>query len=357
MNVFRLSLCLSFYFNSLVFAGEAAMAEEFSDTGRVKPIFQDGKYANPFPIDSSKIPRKINMFRMLFRPENKNTRPAHLLPTRKANIEQAFPQEQNGLHITWLGHSSLLAQIDGVRILIDPVFANEVSPVPLLRSIRRFQENAPVSADELPFIDAVFISHDHYDHLNAETIIALAPKVGYFLMPSGVGQYLKMWGIDSEKIREYTWWEEGVIQGLSKQKLRFVCAPARHFSKRSLFENNRTLWASWVFIGHAHRLFYSGDTSYGFHFKQIGHHYGPFDVTLIENGQYNINWPYSHILPEDGVQAHLDLRGKSMLPVHWGSFTLSTHDWQEPIERVTRAAEAKGVHLLKPQVGETWSSR
>jgi L-ascorbate metabolism protein UlaG (beta-lactamase superfamily) len=341
---------------SSVLAGEFMPTDEqFTDIGRIKPLFQNGKFANPEPIDSARIAQRLNVWgalKKLMVGKSKNTKPPKPLPAQQVNIDKAFPENQNGLYVTWLGHSSLLVQIDGVRILIDPVFANNVSPIPLI-GVRRFQKQAPISADALPFIDAVFISHDHYDHLNAETIIALEQKTGYFLMPSEVAKYFKIWGIDSTKIREYTWWEEGAIQGLSGQKLRFACTPARHFSKRSLFENNKTLWASWVFMGHTHKLFYSGDTSYGLHFKQIGNHYGPFDLTLMENGQYSIYWPYSHILPEDGVRAHLDLRGKAMLPVHWGSFDLSIHNWNEPIERVSAAAKTQGVMLLTPQVGQT----
>jgi L-ascorbate metabolism protein UlaG (beta-lactamase superfamily) len=268
------------------------------------------------------------------------------------NTKQAFPENQKGLYVTWLGHSSLLVQIDGVRILIDPVFTNNVSPVPLIR-VRRFQERVPLNVEELPFIDAVFISHDHYDHLDKEAILALVNKTGYFLMPKGVGEHLRNWGIGSDKIREYTWWQEGTIQGLSKQILRFACTPSRHFSKRSIFDNDKTLWASWVFIGSEHRVFYSGDTGYSLHFKQIGHHYGPFDLTIIENGQYSIYWPDIHLLPEHGVQAHLELQGKIMLPVHWGSFDISIHDWWEPIERVSAAAKSQNVPILTPQVGQT----
>jgi len=346
MGVFFLLICLS----SFAFAGE----DQLLDTGRIQPIFQDGKYINPFPIDSSKIQqRSRSIFRFLFRPKAENSKPATLLPTKYADVNNALPKEQNGLYVTWLGHSSLIVQIDGVRILIDPVFENEVSPVPLLRSVRRFQKDAPVSADELPFIDAVFISHDHYDHLNAKTIIELASKVGYFLVPIGVGAYLKMWGVSSEKIQEYTWWQEGKLQGKSGQTLRFACTPARHRSGRSLYGGNTSLWASWVLIGHTHRLFYSGDTGNGVYFKQIGHRFGPFDVTLIENGQYNVRWSHNHLFPEDGIQAHLDLRGKYMIPVHWGSFDLSPHNWREPIERATSAAKEQGVNLLTPQIGET----
>jgi L-ascorbate metabolism protein UlaG (beta-lactamase superfamily) len=245
-------------------------------------------------------------------------------------------------------------QIDGVRILIDPVFGNDVSPVPLL-GVKRFQKKIPVSLEELPFIDAVFISHNHRDHLERETITELDSNVGFFLTPLGVGRILREWGIDSAKVREYNWWQEASIKGSSGQVLKFACAPARHFSGRGLTDWNKTLWASWVFIGSVHRVFYSGDTSYSFHFRQIGYHYGPFDLTLIENGQYSIHWPDSHIMPEDGVKANMELNGKYMLPVHWGSFNLSIHDWWEPIERASREAKKKGVKLLTPRVGQTLS--
>ena len=265
-----LSLC------SFALAGEIMpIDEQFSDSGRVQPVFKNGEYSNPFPIDSSLIhpSRKGGVFNW-FRSKEKATKPAKPLPAQSVDVKQAFPENQNGLYVTWLGHSSALLQIDGVLLLIDPIFTNNVSPVVFV-SIKRFQKKAPVTAEELPFIDAVFISHDHYDHLNAEAMLALEPKVGYFLMPSGVGQYFRKWGIEESKIREYAWWEEGAIKGASGQILRFACTPSRHFSKRSLFERNKTLWASWAFIGHTHRVFYSGDTGYGLHFKQIGHHYGP----------------------------------------------------------------------------------
>ncbi|MDR2581022.1 MAG: MBL fold metallo-hydrolase [Fibromonadaceae bacterium] len=329
------------------------MKEQSADIERTMPIFKDGRYANPWPVDSTQIPPRMKGGILNWLRAKKNaTKPAKPLPMQRIDVKQAFPENKEGLYVTLLGHSSLLVQIDGVRLLLDPVFTNNVSPVSLV-NIRRFQKNAPITAEELPFIDAVFISHEHYDHLEKSAILALAPKTGYFLMPLGVGKHLRKWGVDSAKIREFTWWQEGTIQGSSGQTLRFVCTPARHFSKRTLFKHNETLWASWAFIGSKHRLFFSGDTGYGPHFKQVGHHYGPFDLTLIENGQYSIYWPYSHVTPEQGVQAHLDLQGKTMMPIHWGSFDLSIHDWWEPIERAVKAAEIQKVKLLTPQVGQT----
>jgi L-ascorbate metabolism protein UlaG (beta-lactamase superfamily) len=321
---------------------------QLADTGRVEPVFKDGRFANPFP--SEKVSH-WNAMKAHFS-EKGTTRPPQPLPADSVDIEKAFPDKQNGLHVTWLGHSSFLMQIDGVRVLIDPVFENNISPVPLL-GIKRFQKKSPVSAEGLPFIDAVFISHSHRDHLERKTIEELADNVGFFLTPLGVGGILRDWGIDSAKVREYGWWQEGELKGLSGQTLKFACAPARHFSGRGLTDWNKTLWASWVFIGSEHKVFYSGDTSYGFHFRQIGHHFGPFDLTLIENGQYSVHWRYSHIMPEDGVKAHLELKGNYMLPVHWGSFNLSLHDWWEPVERASKEAESKGVKLLTPRIGQT----
>jgi L-ascorbate metabolism protein UlaG (beta-lactamase superfamily) len=321
---------------------------QLADTGRVEPAFKDGRFVNPFPQESV---NHWNAMKAHFS-EKGTTRPPKHLPADSVDIKKAFPTEQNGLHVTWLGHSSFLMQIDGVRVLIDPVFGNDVSPVPLL-GIKRFQKKSPVSTKDLPFIDAFFSSRGHRDHLERKTIEELADNVGFFLTPLGVGGILREWGIDSTKIHEYNWWQEGAVKGLSGQTLKFACTPARHFSGRGLTDWNKTLWASWVFIGSEHKVFYSGDTSYGFHFRQIGHHFGPFDLTLIENGQYSVHWRYSHIMPEDGVKAHLELKGKYMLPVHWGSFNLSLHDWWEPVERASKEAESKGVKLLTPRVGQT----
>jgi L-ascorbate metabolism protein UlaG (beta-lactamase superfamily) len=325
---------------------------QLDSTGRMEPIFKDGKYANPFPSK----PVNLNPWKAIKIHLNEKgiTRPSQPLPTDSVDIKKAFPEEQTGLHVTWLGHSTFLIQIDGVRILIDPVFGKDVSPVPLF-SVKRFQKEIPVSVEELPFMDAVFVSHNHRDHLERRTITELASNVGFFFVPLGVGNILLEWGLDSSQVREYNWWQEESIKGLSGQVLKFACTPARHFSGRSLTDWNKTLWASWVFIGSKHRIFYSGDTSYGFHFKQIGNHYGPFDLTFIENGQYSIYWPDSHIMPENGVKAHLELNGKQMIPMHWGSFNLSIHNWWEPIERVSKEAQEKGVKLLTPRIGQTLS--
>ncbi|MDR1811552.1 MAG: MBL fold metallo-hydrolase, partial [Candidatus Fibromonas sp.] len=332
---------------------EEDIMQQFTDTGRIEPIFKDGKYANRSPA------KKVNAWDAFrSRANNKaKTEPSKFLPADSIDFAKAFPENKDGLYITWLGHSSLMMQIDGVRVLIDPVFSNNISPVPLF-GVRRFQKKPPLSAEnmeDLPFIDAVFISHDHYDHLDRQAIAMLEPNVGFFLAPLGVGSILRDWGIDSAKVREYAWWQEGGVKGLSGQILNFACTPSHHFSGRSPFNRNGTLWASWVFRGAVHKVFYSGDTGYDLHFRQIGYHYGPFDLNIIENGQYSVHWPSSHLMPENGVKAHLELKGKYMMPVHWGTFNLSIHDWWEPVERVSKEASEKGVHLLTPRIGQTLS--
>jgi L-ascorbate metabolism protein UlaG (beta-lactamase superfamily) len=322
--------------------------KQLADTGYILPIVGSKKFANRLPQKTD----TWNAVKSWF--SNKSaTKPSQDLPADSVDIKKAFPENHDGLYVTWLGHSSLLMQIDGIRILIDPVFSNSLSPVPWLYDMKRFQSQIPITVEDLPFIDAVFLSHDHYDHLCKQTILELASKVGCFVMPLGVGEYLRDWGIDSAKIREYNWWEEDTVKGLSSDILNFVCTPARHFSGRGLFGGNESLWSSWTFLGSKHRVFYSGDSGYDLHFRQIGHHYGPFDLTIIENGQYSIHWSDIHLMPEEGSKAHLELRGKRMLPVHWGSFSLSIHSWWEPIERAKAAALKQGINLLTPRIGQT----
>ena len=324
-----------------------------SDTGRILPVYSDERFTNFFPLRFNFTGALTSRF------GNKATpKPRQPLPVDTVDIAKAFPENQaglqNGLYVTWLGHSTVMLQIDGIRVLLDPVFSNSVSPVPWLMDVRRFQPNPPTSIEKLPFIDAVFISHDHYDHLDKKTILELNSKVGFFITPLKVGEYLRKWGIDSAKIREYGWWQEAAIQGVSGKNLHFACTPARHSSSRLMFiGQGKNLWSSWVFWGDTHRVFFSGDTGYDVHFRQIGTHYGPFDLTIIESGQYGVNWPDIHLMPEDAVKAHIELRGKKMLPVHWGSFNLSPHNWWEPIERASSEALRQGVNLLTPRIGQT----
>ena len=249
-------------------------------------------------------------------------------------------------HITWFGHSTFLLQIEGKTILLDPIFSRSPSPFQALGP-QRFSPLAATIA-ELPDIDIVLISHDHYDHLDYASIRQLAAKTAMFLVPLGLAAHLQRWGVSDRQIVELDWWDERSFAGF-----KFVCTPARHFSGRTLTDRFATLWCSWVIESRQTKLFFSGDSGYGPHFRQIGDNYGPFDLTLLECGQYDPLWTNIHMIPELTAQAHSDLRGKRMIPMHWGAFVLAFHSWTEPVERVLAAGAKIGATIITPELGET----
>ncbi|SDV50644.1 MBL fold metallo-hydrolase [Chitinasiproducens palmae] len=251
-----------------------------------------------------------------------------------------------------LGHSTVLLKLRSGFWITDPVFAERASP---FRSMgpRRFHA-PPISLDELPPLKGVILSHDHYDHLDRDAVAALAGKTDVFLAPLGVGDRLLAWGVPPAKVRQFDWWQQTEIEGL-----RLALTPSQHFSGRGVLDGDTTLWASWVLIeppgpsGESEfRLFFSGDSGYFEGFKEIGRRFGPFDVTLVENGAYNERWRFVHMVPEETLQAHLDLRGRRLMPIHNGTFDLAMHAWNEPLERITALAAEHGVSLLTPRIGE-----
>ena len=269
--------------------------------------------------------------------------PAATLPWQKVQAADLVSPGPDRLHAIWLGHSSLLIRIDGRTLLTDPLFERRVSPV----GPTMFRPQLPLDVEDLPPLDTVLISHDHYDHLNKYSVQRLAGRTDRFIVPLGVGDRLRRWGIDGGKIVELGWWQE-----YRDGNLLLAATPAHHFSGRGLFDRNSTLWASWVILGDRHRVFFSGDSGYFDGFRQIGKKYGPFDVTFIECGAYNETWPGVHLFPEQTARAHLDLRGAVLQPIHWATFNLAMHPWYEPAERLAAAAESAGIRLSTPIVGQ-----
>ncbi|KVM84589.1 hydrolase [Burkholderia ubonensis] len=282
------------------------------------------------------------MWNMLFN-KPRGAVPAGALPVDTLTRDELDAAPDRSLYR--LGHSTLLLKLRGQFWLTDPVFAERASPFRRLGP-KRFHA-PPIALADLPPLRGVILSHDHYDHLDRDTVLALAATTGVFLAPLGVGDRLIEWGIDAAKVCQLDWWQSAEIDGLT-----LTATPAQHFSGRSLFDGNSTLWASWVIVDDDLRVFFSGDTGYFDGFRTIGERLGPFDVTLIETGAYDAQWPYVHMQPEETVQAHVDLRGRWLVPIHNGTFDLAMHRWQEPFERVTALATARGVELSTPRMGE-----
>ena len=276
-----------------------------------------------------------------------NQEPKNPLPVLLIDTAMVSDKPDTSIsRITWFGHSAFLLEINGKNILLDPMLGESPSPIKMLGS-KRYSESLPLEIEQLPHIHAVVISHDHYDHLDYETIEKIKGKVDHFYVPLGVGEHLRYWDIEESKIHEFNWWQSAELNGIT-----FTCAPSRHFSGRGLFDRFETLWASWIIKTDSLSLYFSGDSGYGPHFKEIGEKYGPFDFTMMECGQYNEKWQDIHMMPEETVQAHIDVQGKVLMPIHWGAFTLSLHTWTDPVERSTVKAKELGVDITTPMIGQ-----
>jgi L-ascorbate metabolism protein UlaG (beta-lactamase superfamily) len=275
----------------------------------------------------------------------------HVAPDAPVPVAEVDPSRfatppPSGLRVTWLGHSTMLVEIDGRRFLTDPVWSDRISPVPWVGPTRWYPN--PLPLDRMPELDAVILSHDHYDHLDYPTIAAMKDADTTFVVPLGVGSHLAYWGVPVARIVELDWWERHRIGDVE-----LVCTPARHASGRQLFDQNDTLWAGWAFVGPRHRAWFSGDTGLFPAMKEIGERLGPFDLTMIEVGAYGQAWPDWHLGPEQAVRAHQWVRGEVLLPVHWGLFALAYHGWTEPIERTLVAADEAKVEVVAPRPGES----
>ncbi len=274
----------------------------------------------------------------------KKMMPSQALPTQATDWSLFFADDKPKL--IWLGHSSFLLRMGGKTLLIDPVFARSVSPLPIF--MFRFQD--PVLAlQDFPEIDYIVYSHSHYDHLDKEVVQHFKATSCQFFVPLGVEQILQGWGIETQRITAFDWW-----QALTLDALTLTAVPARHNTGRGSFDRDKTLWAGWVFQTPQHKIYYSGDTSYhdGQHFRKIGEYFAGFDLALIENGQYNVAWSDNHLFPEQTAQAVQDVGAKCFMPVHWGAYALSTHHWSEPVRLSIPLVEQMGIQTLTPMLGQ-----
>ena len=307
--------------------------------------FIDGRFANPSGlgpgIQGAKLPILTEFFFRRGRRE-----PTSSLPVD--DPRPAWPSRPStGFRVTWLGHSTVLLEIDGRRVLTDPVFGERASPVGFAGP-RRFHP-VPARLDELPALDVVLLSHDHYDHLCRPTMEALARQAVPIVTALGVGAHLERFGVAPERITELDWGESAIVGGV-----QLSATPAQHFSGRGMADRNQTLWASWVIAGERHKVFFSGDTGLSPLFEDIGRQHGPFDLVMLEVGAYHPAWGSIHLGPENALTVFEMLGGGTLLPVHWGTFNLALHDWDDPAETLLAFAERRGTRILTPRLGSVF---
>ena len=306
------------------------------------PNYRDGAFQN---LEFTPVmPENVSYMGMMkdFIKKDKDNIPPQPIPSIKTDLKSLSDTVPT---IVWFGHSSYLIKSKGVTVLVDPVFSGYTSPVSFFG--KAFAGADVYKVDDMPDIDMLVLSHDHYDHLDFETITRLIPKVKKFYTALGVGAHLERWGVPADRIVEFDWWESQPVS----TDISLTAVPARHFSGRS-FVRGKTLWTAFVLKLHGYNLYLGGDSGYGPHFRAIGEKYGPFDLAILECGQYGKDWPHIHMFPEEVAQAAQDLRAKTILPVHWAKFSLAIHAWNEPIQRLTKEAAEKNLNVTTPKIGE-----
>ena len=314
------------------------------ERARQSPQFDGKKFVNPIPTRMLVPGTTWEMIRHQFFGKEQRVPPKPVPVVPRSATDYALPPP-SGLRATWIGHASTLVEIDGHRLLTDPIWSERASPS-TLAGPKRFHP-PPVPVDALPAIEVVIISHDHFDHLDMATVRALAARGSRFVVPLGIGAHLEAWSIPPAQITELDWGESVRIGSLE-----LVATPARHYSGRNPLRRDRTLWASWVVKGPRHRIFFSGDSGYFDGFKAIGAAHGPFDLTLIKIGACDWTWQDIHMSPEEAVRTNQDLGGRLLLPIHWGTFNLAFHAWNAPPEEAVAAAAARNVAIAVPRPGE-----
>jgi L-ascorbate metabolism protein UlaG (beta-lactamase superfamily) len=304
-------------------------------------------YINPIPTKFGGEGNKGKMLAELFK-KHPNRTPARTPGPFAVDFEKLNKLPADTLRITWLGHSGLIIEIDGKRILTDPVF-RRASPFQFVGPKRFYP--TPITVEQMPKLDAIIISHDHYDHLDDKTIVALAKKGTPIYTSLGVGAILEKWGIHKAQITELNWWQEADLG----DGFKLTSAPTRHFAGRSMFNRNETLWASFAIKGPVHNVYYGADSGIHPLFTKIGERLGPFDITMLEIGASDELWRDIHMGPDFATDAALMLKGKVMMPIHWGTFNLAFHAWTQPVERVIECAKEKHIELLLPAPGQTYT--
>ncbi len=305
--------------------------------------YKDGSFQNQSftPV----MPENVSMFKVLkdglFNRSKRNV-PKDSLPSQKTDLKNLDPAKDI---LVWFGHSSYFMQIDGKKILVDPVFSGNASPFSFM--VKSFKGSDVYTPDDFPEIDCLVITHDHWDHLDYKTVLKLKPKVDKIITGLGVGSHLEYWGFDPKKIIELDWNE----QVFPDSGFIVTATPGRHFTGRG-FKRNQSIWCSFVLQTPTKKIFIGGDSGYDTHFAKIGAEHGPFDMALLECGQYNEYWKYIHMMPEQTVQAAIDLKAKTLMPVHWAKFALAYHAWDESIGRVTKEASRLNVPIIHPMIGE-----
>ena len=318
------------------------------ERARASAQFADGVFKNPSGVGLPLQGPGIGILaEFLFKRGRRE--PKAPLPVERPHEPWSRPPSSD-LRVTWLGHSTVLLEIEGRRVLTDPVFGDRASPFSFAGP-KRFHP-VPAALSELPELDAVLLSHDHFDHLCRPTMESLAKLRVPIVTALGVGAHLESFGIDPSRVTELDWHESTEVQGV-----RFTALPAQHFSGRSLTDRNRTLWASWALRSPKQSVFFSGDTGLFPEMRDIGERHGPFDLVMLEIGAYHPSWGTIHLGPENALTAFELLRGQALLPVHWGTFNLGLHDWDDPGETLVRLAEPKRTRILTPKIGDVFDPK
>lgn len=310
------------------------------------PNYINGKFQNQHPTpDLTEGATYFSVLREFFFQKSKRSKPSVVLPSKKTNLLTLSPDKDT---LVWFGHSSYFMQVDGKKILVDPVLSGSASPLKF--TTRSFNGADVYTTDDIPAIDYLFISHDHWDHLDHETVLKLKPKIKTIITGLGTGAHLELWGFDKNRIIEKDWNEEIILD----EGFIVNTVPARHFSGRG-FKRQQALWLSFVLQTPTMKIFIGGDSGYDTHFADIGNKFGPFDLAILECGQYNKSWKHIHMMPEQLTVAAQELKAKMIMPVHWSKFTLALHSWDDPIIRVTTEARKQNFPLIHPMIGEEFN--